>query len=221
MRLSLIIFGFTILTGIPFGMVEGKTISECDKEEKIKEAQGLLSSNPLQAIEILSEIKDCDDKFGLLYLAEDQIAKNSRGGFYYQGKVYPRGWHDQNPNVYEQYIMENTDHFYPASEGGNQISSNKQWLDKILNPKHEVFGNFELKMIEGHDSIPLEKTYGFGPKFDPFLWTDNESPYGAEQVLKLYREWLKKWSNHQKLLLVTKRIGEIEEFLVKLKNFNF
>jgi len=244
-KLSLLIIGMAALFGVCFGVrvdasqhktkhrsspsqvtidSEGhRTPIVCEDNEPIRQAQSLVQTSPLRAIEMLHELPNCDDKFALLYRAEAQIAQRTRGDFYYGSKIYPRGWHDRGPNVYEKYVMENPEHFYPASEGGISIHPNNYWLAKVRNSRHEIFGDFDLDGIQRVDPLPLRDRNH--PKrevhlFDPYLWVDSESPVGEKQLLETYRNWVKKWPNHRRVPLVKKRIREIETYIQRYQGGN-
>lgn len=157
----------------------------------ISKAEQLLDDEPIEAIHLLEQVADKDDKFALFYKADLKIAEKARDDFYYQGKINPRGRYDQEPNRFEKYVMEHTERFNSASEGFYQITPNDYWVQKIKNRQHSVVGDFEFAKIR---------------RYDEAVRMDGNGSMYQEKLIKDYMGWIKKFPSHRNQTKAEERI---------------
>lgn len=95
--------------------------NSCIDKNTYQSLEQEIVSDPLGAAEKLESLKDCDDKFALLYSVDTEIASRCRDGYYYGGRIYPKGWYKEEPNKYEKFMMSNLPRFESGSEGSTGI----------------------------------------------------------------------------------------------------
>ena len=115
--------------------------------------------------------------------------------YYYNGKINPRGFHDEDPNRFEIYIMNNSDHFTSASEGNYKITPTDYWLKRIINKNHSVFGDFEFEKIKD---------------FDEGVWEDGDGSMHTEQLIKNYQDWAIKFPTNNNVPIARDRIEDLK-----------
>ncbi len=184
-------FIFAVLVGLACGAQTAE--KSCNFPERLRDAEDRLTADPLGAIELLESVTGCDEKFALLYSADAAIASRAEEDYYYQDKVYPRGWYDRDPSPFTRHVLQHLDRFRSAGETAG-IRPASHWLDRIQNRRHPVIGAVELEELRS---------------FDRAVWEDGDGSMHSDRLVRDYRGWLERWKNHDAAPEVERRIAEL------------
>jgi hypothetical protein len=157
----------------------------------------LARKEPLSAVIKIKELKNSDEKFSLMYLAESQIASKSRTGYYYQGKINPKAWDNKSANKFDKYVFGNISHFNSGSEGMYSTTANDFWIKKIKDRKHPMVAFYEYSGIKS---------------FDNAVWDDGDGSMHTPKLKKDYLSWIKKHPSNELVNTIKERIKTLEAY---------
>ncbi len=167
--------------------------NSCLSQDAVQRPREMVRHSPAEVSGSLVDGPQCDDTFGLLYLADLQIASSVDDMFFYQGRLNLAGIPEEQLTPNHRHIIENPGNFVAASET-SPIRPSENWIGRVRDPKHWVIGDHEFRLVRLLDAAACE---------------DGDGGAQSALLIERYRAWLLNWPAHEEAPWVRTRIAEL------------